>query len=121
MKDRIQKISTEIIEFSKVEKIESRAIESCWDAIKTCYLEDVELNITPLKGNLIDNLRVRFESYNLIVFRSERYYPCFKTRIGIYSNDDLCQDFTDMDYVGYYELDMDENFKIFDNWLIFFD
>ncbi|NOQ74464.1 MAG: hypothetical protein GQ574_20810 [Crocinitomix sp.] len=47
----------------------------------------------------------------MICNREFRHTPCFKTRLNLFDNEGKTEDFDEMEYIGFYELDVDENGK----------
>ena len=66
-----------------------------------------------------ENIRLKFNSQFLISKREHSDTPCFKTKFDIYNNAGKSEVYEEMEYVGFYELDVDENGVIFDDWLVF--
>jgi len=105
--------------FSEKHNLLEKTFQYCKDNIQSCLVEEKELGIIPLNGTSHENIRIKFHSQFLLNNREYLYTPCFTTRLNIYDNEDKTEDFNEMQYIGYYDLDVDENGIIFDDWLNF--
>lgn len=115
----ILEIQKELNLFSRKHNLIEETFKSCKEAIETCFREDAELGIITLGGIPKENIRVKFNSQFLINNREYRYTPCFKTKLILFDNEGKGENFDEMEYIGYYELDVDEKGVVFDDWLVF--
>ena len=113
-------IITEFLnEFSEQHDLQNRVLISCNTAIEQCYNDDIEIGLDPFDGIPPENIRVTFHSQFLVAQHVLRAGTCFKTKLSIFNNNGSTEDFDEMDYVGYYELDVNEKGESIDDWLVF--
>ncbi|SFT86072.1 hypothetical protein SAMN05216474_2799 [Lishizhenia tianjinensis] len=105
-------------EFAKKHSLKERTIEGFKKNRDRCYKEDVEIGIPPLNGYPKDTLVCFFRSHSLIFERSYRYSPCIRTHVSICYKDHDTENMLDLECVGYYQLDVDENGESFDDWFV---
>lgn len=106
-------------DFSEQHDLIHRAFNGCNISIEQCMNDEIDIGLEPFDGISPDHIRVNFHSQFLVSKHVSRSASCFKTKLSIFNNNGSTEDFDEMDYMGYYELDVNELGESIDDWLVF--
>lgn len=117
-KNDILAITETLINFSEKHDLVNKAIAGCHEAIENCIQSDLENGIEPFGGFIRENVRLQYHSQYLITDHIFSRSPIFRTRLSLFNKNGPSEEFAEMEIIGSYENDTDEDGKCIDDWLI---